>query len=359
MEDFNPSVETNTAETSKKFKYVWGSIILVGALVLLAVSQSLYFQFKQPSQPVVLWPQGTLYLTLENEGGVVDSYVLDIESKELSLLKDGLDGYVTFMPSVDKKSLKVAFSAAPIDLDSQHKYAFTDFLQIYVSDPSLQNTKQVSSSTLERQSFIDWNPKNDMQIAFTALHKSEEAPEDMWGVYMTDIGKQFEEIVYVGPGTNPQWLPDGRHILAIREEGLVLYDAEGQESYEIIYGFGRSGAGSGLRYTLSEKGDQIVWELSEEYNPDRFGVYLTSITNTGEVLELSQEQNRIFRGRYSWPVFSPKGDYLATLAPSQSGTLTVVIFDLMNEVALAPIDIKGFSIENTANVLPALTDWVE
>jgi len=338
---------------SKKF------YILVSVAVVLAVAVLIYFAFyfykeklapgtSSPSETPALTEtlsEGFLILSLRPgvENATSSIYFYDLSKKELTFISD-------------KNSLNINGHGLPsgIAVTSSRFLAATgtadeNIFQLYQVD--MKNNfmkKQITNSRTFSKRHPEWSP-NGKQIAFMAksnLSKNATSsnPDD-WSVYVTDT-KGNEKLL--GPGSYPQWAPDSKKLVALRSDGLYLYDLEKQTSAK-VWNMADGSAVLRMNIDVSRDGSMLAWSVPNDrqiilakissWEPFEFKIYKT-IDN---ILAF-------------WPVFSPKAQYLAAITVEEKENSTINLYTTIYNIETLEMqnlfNLNSFSVNSMT-----LTDW--
>lgn len=330
------------SQNKSKFLYIVISIIAVLATVVLVYLVFFEDKIKPVSED---GPKGFLLLTLKPmvKGAVSSVYMYDLT-----------DGKLRFFD--DKGAMNITGHGLPsgVGVTASRPYNLAEtedknIFQLYRIDMKnyFDKTRITNSRTFLKR-HAEWSPDGE-KIAFMAKKEIGDNPSsfnpDSWSIYVTDI-KGNEKLL--GKGAYPQWGPDSKQVVALRSDGLYLYDSEKQEGRKI---WEMEGGDASLRMTIdiSRDGSKLAWST-----PNDNQIILMEISSWEPFkAEIYETINDVFA---FWPVFAPEGEYLSAIVGDESEdsveNLYLKIYDLETFEWRDILDLSGFSVTSMA-----LTDW--
>lgn len=326
---------------SKKF------YIIISAAAILAAAIFIYFAsffYKEKSTPEASL-NGSLILTLRSraENATTSIYFYDLKNKKFTFLND-------------KNSLNVNAHGLPggeAVVSSNFFAAFgtpdENVFQLYQID--MKNNFMKKRITGSR-TFLKRHPElspDGQKVAFMAKQELDNNATstniDDWSVYVTSLNGNEK---LLGRGAYPQWSPDSKKLLFLRSDGLYLYDLE-KETSANVWGMADGRAVLRMGIDVSRDGSRLVWSA-----PNNHQVILAKIVSW-EPFNLNKQKtiNDVFA---FWPVFSPKGEYLAVIAGDEDGISVakpwVAIYNTETLESQKVLDLNYFSVNAMT-----LTDW--
>ncbi|MFH1979030.1 MAG: hypothetical protein ABII97_01430 [Patescibacteria group bacterium] len=173
--------------------------------------------------------------------------------------------------------------------------------QFYLLDYSegKKKIKQITESDTFSKREPSWAP-DGKKFAFMAQDSRRELSMILadWSVYVTDLeGNE----VFVTKGAHPLFLPDGRRLLVLKEDGLYLFDVDSMEG-EIVLALEEGKAVLNKQLDLSWSGKMLAWSFP------RKGEMVLFKINSWEPFDLRMS-HRINISAF-WPTFSLDGRQL-------------------------------------------------
>ncbi|MDD2753092.1 MAG: hypothetical protein PHT44_00540 [Candidatus Portnoybacteria bacterium] len=321
--------------------------IIVSAAIILIVAAFVYFAFflyKERSAPETPL-SGFLTLTLRPrvENATTSVYFYNLKDKKFTFLNDknSLNINAHGLPSGDAVTSSSFFAAAGTPDENVFQLYQVDMKNNFMK-------KQITSS----RTFLKRHPElspDGQKIAFMAKQKLDNnatsTSMDDWSVYVTDLNGNEK---LLGPGAYPQWSPDSRKLLFLRSEGLYLYNLE-KEIGAKVWGMADGRAVLRMNIDVSRDGSHLAWSV-----PNNHQVILAKISSW-EPFNLG-EQKTIDEVFAFWPVFSPKGEYLAAITGDEEGIGVakpwVTIYNTETLESQKVLDLNYFSVNAMT-----LTDW--
>ncbi len=273
---------------------------LVAAFVLLLAVGG-YFIFRPtggaPDKVMVaareFRPEGSIYLTLSPlNSSYTGIYSFDLATNSLAKVV-GKDNTASLTAHPAASSL---IFSSNISLDSTK----TSISPLQIFSMGEQGTlKQITNTKSTFKRHPSYSDALGLYVygakaGATALGIN---PND-FNIYTFKDGKES----LVAQGALPALTPDGKSVVALRQDGLYLISLTSTTTQK-IWGLDHGGSALNLQFTLSPSGKYIAWSI-----PNDGYIYIMSVNSwapfKGSVT--SKIQTHAF-----WPVFSPNEEYLA------------------------------------------------
>ncbi len=207
---------------------------------------------------------------------------------------------------------------------------------------------QVTNSDTSFKRHPELSP-DGTKIAFMARENLDEDKSffspDGWSIYITDLNGNERRI---GKGVYPQWGPDSNQLVALRSDGLHLYNFEKRESKR-IWNMENGKASLNMMIDISRDGSKLAWSVSNDNQ-----IILMNISSWEPfTAEIYKTIDNIFA---FWPIFAPEVDYMAVIAGDETEdnveNLHLEVYDLETFESYNALDLSSFSETSMA-----LTDW--
>ena len=260
--------------------------------------------------------KGKIYLSLLNKDtqnrGI---YYLDLALGELKEVHVS-QNCIVVGGGMDSTGSKMAVSS---NCETENSTVF----QIYASDIN-KNSTAITKSLTDFKKEAVWSPDNK-RIAFSVA--SPEAKNDpdpalnihTWDIFTSDLEGNEQ---FVANAVHPFFSPDGKKILALRKQGLFLFNVETGEG-ELVYTF-ETDMQASMHLGLSDQKDQLA--VSDPY--DR-SITIFKI-KSWDTFEMEETQRIETENSYaSWPKFAPDGQkYLITQDVFDDQSVKIVAYNL-------------------------------
>ncbi len=296
---------------------------------------------------------GFMLLTLkqaDDKRAVPNVAVLNLDKSNIRFFKN--EGSVNITPDgLGSKFVGVVSSLPANSVGTKDQ----DTFQLYMVD--IKNNfarKQLTTSG----TFFKRNPKlspDGEEIAFMAREKDDEKKAsrniDDWNIYVTDLNGNEK---LIGVGVYPQWSPDNKGILAMKSDGIYLYDLEKGASQRVIKADGERTLADNM--TVSLDGSLLAWSM-----PDKSEISLMKISSWAPFEE--NEYKTIGDVKSFYPVFSPDMQDIAAIVVDKKdnryGNLRVSIYNIEKSVWNESIDLSKYSASSISlTVWGALNDSI-
>lgn len=190
--------------------------------------------------------------------------------------------------------------------------------QIFAFNESKQN-KQITKNpeTLKKEAV--WSD-DGTKIAFMAMGPDLENKIENWQIVTSDL--EGNEKMIAKEAVHPFFSPDGKKILALKKEGLFLFDTENQTEKN-IHTF-KTEAPISLQFDLSRKKDLLVVS-----NPTDRDITIFRI-NSWDDFQMEEINKIETKNTYvSWPKFDPNSDkYIITEEIDDNGNTELIAYNL-------------------------------
>lgn len=337
-------------EKQKKiFKKAYIYIMIAAILVLTVAVFYPKYRFEQEKNNNISSIQnkyhGFMMLTLkqQDKDTVPNIAIVDLDKSDIRFFDNG--GTINMTVDGLKDKFVGVLSSLPanfIGTQDQDKF------QLYTVD--MKNNferKQLTKS----DTFFKRNPKwtsDGEMVAFMARTEDDERKDswnpDDWNVYVVDMNGNERNI---GVGVYPQWSPDKRSILAMRTDGLYLYDVATGNSRKVQSVDGNLSLSDNIN--VSSDGSLLAWSVSGK---DKISLMKISSWDSFKAEEYRTMDN--VTGFY--PVFSPDMKNLAMILVSkkgeQYGNLRLAVYDIENSAWSDLVDLSKYSAASIS-----LTVW--
>lgn len=339
-------------EKQKKiFKKVYIYITIAAIIILTVTVFYPKYRFDQEKNKNASSTQskyhGFMMLTLKQQDKEVvpNIAVIDLDKSDIRFFDNGGTVNMTVDGLKDKfVGVLASLPANLIGTQDQNKF------QLYTVD--MKNNferKQLTKS----DTFFKRNPKwtsDGEAVAFMARMKDDEKKDswnpDDWNIYIVDMNGNERNI---GVGAYPQWSPDKKSLLAMRADGLYLYDVATGESRKVQAADDILSLGDGIN--VSSDGSLLAWSMSSKNK--------ISLMKISSWESFKMEEYRTMddvTGFY--PVFSPDMKSLAMILVSkrgdQYGNLRLSVYDIENSTWSDLVDLSKYSAASIS-----LTVWGE
>lgn len=259
---------------------------------------------------------GTIHLSLAPEGTrLVDLYNYDIKTNTFTKsFGDDEKIRLTGKESANKKM--IAYVETSVDTTSNFFYPSKEYFQVEIYDKTTSETKKITNFTDLYKRLGDWSP-DDTKIVFTALSDKDNFTEDIpledssffnpdaWSVYVVDLNGTVTKI---DNGTSPLWMPDGKSVIYLKNDGIYAYYFDSQTAEKIYSSVWGDQASTNMKLGISREKNLLALSV-----PNNLRIYIFQIPRTNLehtiVISKSEEINLVEAFPF-WPVFSPDGRYL-------------------------------------------------
>lgn len=210
-------------------------------------------------------------------------------------------------------------------------------------------SEQITNSPTVAKMNPEWS-HDGKRVVFMGQDEGEnsfpplEGPET-WSIFVTDLDGNEQK---VAEGAYPQWGPNDRYLVFLKEAGIAVIDLETSEERLVM----PSPAGPlkwNSKIDLSETGDKIAISYPEVGKVDVYNVSWTEKMPTMSFASAYDESAY-------WVVFSPDSKYLAIQAVNSvdpQGTSRIMVYEVATGAYLKLFDLSGYVQTSTF-----LTDWI-
>lgn len=341
--------------------FVYGGLLIIVIVTLVIIEQYLYTYTKKTENVPAIEKtsdqsqiKGSIYLTLTPLDGSLkgrtDTYAFDVENKgRLTRLAGPNDATMTFglrgigsgMERVVFVTLAHAAEAPSPEVTLVTTYDFSKKEAKFLADLP-ENNKEYTKQ------FPSWSESLGGALYMTyTVDSPQKAPED-FSVYFSDSVSAKR----VTSGMYPQFLPDGRHFIVLKNDGLYLLEV-GSDASRKIFGVPNNQTGVNQAFDISGDGTKLAWTW-----PAKGKTAILNLENiyTGDG-ELTAEA--VVPSGGFLPVLSPDGKQLVSIRVSPSSDNgarkgTLMLLDLTTKQEGVLLDLSGFDIEKSS-----VTDWVK
>lgn len=312
------------------------SLVLLVVAVIFAV---LSFELKQGGKNDIIkkYPKdidGTVFLTLREEGKPAGVVVFDLDKKAF-VKKFLVDGCYSLGGGVNSDGDKMVGSS---NCDGD----YPDDYQIYWGNTKGEISMITKSKTGVKKEAV-WSP-DEKTVAFMSTYSSE--PEqngnkeelslsnvDRWGIFISDL---LGEEKFVASAIHPFFSPDGKSILALRKEGLFLFDIDSGKGKK-VHDF-KIEVPVGMQMDLSEDGKRLV--VSDPINRD---IKLYNIESWDNFKMKETKRITTPASYVSWPKFHPiNKKYIITEELYDNEEIHLSAYDLENDQKHQVLDLSGY-----------------
>lgn len=277
---------------------------------------------------------GKIYLTLKPDqpNTFTQIYSFDLSSKKLEKLEN--DGFVIITNSFLPGNQVQAFAV----------FNFGEPMQIYTGNADMTYKKKITRSQTQLKRLPAWSP-DGQYIAFAAKDSNEGdlLVPDNWKVYITDL-EGNERLI--SPGSHPMFSPDGKEILALRNDGLYLFDVADKISGKRVLPIVNGSAFLSMKLSLSKDKKMLAWT---DIGKSRVYLYKIDSWDKFSINRVKEISVNAF-----WPVFSPDGKHLALQEIDKVGTTNprLIAYNLETLEKEKLIDLSEYLQEGMF-----VTDW--
>lgn len=268
---------------------------------------------------------------IKSEKKLEKNYPEDLKGKVYLTMKESTTNrYGLFYYDFDSQTLiKEKIVDGCLILGGEINYAGTDMVisdncnekkenQIFIFNKSGQN-KQITKSSKTFKKEAVW-ADDGTKIVFMAMVSNLENKIENWQIVTSDL--EGNEKIVTKEAVHPFFSPDGKKILALKKEGLFLFDTENQTEKN-VHTF-KTEAPISLQLDLSIKKDLLVVS-----NPIDRDIIIFRI-NSWDDFQMEEINKIETKNTYvSWPKFDPNSDkYIITEEIDDNGNIELISYNL-------------------------------
>ncbi|MCK5080851.1 MAG: PD40 domain-containing protein [Candidatus Moranbacteria bacterium] len=210
--------------------------------------------------------------------------------------------------------------------------------QIYSSNIK-KESKQITGSRTSFKKEAVWSP-DSKKIAFMVNSHLQENNNfkpgfdiNTWNVFTSDLEGNEQ---FVSGATHPFFSPDGKKILALRKEGLFLFNLETGRG-ERVLSFD-TGVSITFHLDLSDQKDRLVISNSIDRNITIFKI------NSWDTFKMEEIQKIETKNSYvSWPKFAPDNKkYLITEELFDDQSIKLAVYNLVTKEKHFIVDLSAY-----------------
>ncbi len=318
-------------------------------IIGLCVTLFFVFYFYKSTPVYIPGKEGVIYFSARtNKPGYLTSvFILDVASKKIFGIKATKPNTITNTNSISPEQNKNVYSEASLLKGKNDIFYIPNIFQLAVFDTAEGTTRFITHSNTYKTT-PDWSPSGTL-IAFASrtltsggLYKS---GVGLWDIKISNLSGDES---FITSGFQPQWFPDGVHLLILKEYGLYIVNKDTKDEQKLS-GIEEIPMSTNMKMDLSRDGSRIALSLSESGRV--FIIDLLSLENA------RAKVNREISGPAFWPIFSEDGNKLA-LYEVDINSLTVgsqsriSVYNLETSERKILYDLSAFDPRSIA-----ITDW--
>ncbi len=281
-----------------------------------------------------------------NEPGYFSSiFILDVASQEIFGLEATKTNAITNTEHVSPDGLSIVYSESILEIKNNQNY-IPSMSQLVVFDSRYNTTDAITNSNTYKTT-PEWSPSGT-SIAFASRKLTKEVPvtdSESWDIIITDLSGSE---TFLTNGFQPQWFPDGIHLLVLKNNGVYIINKDTKYERELS-GIEKIPMSPNMNIDLSRDGSRVVLSLS-----DSGRVFIINILS---LESYKGEIEREIPGQAFWPVFSEDGNKVALYEVNFSSLDTnprprITVYNLETAERKTVYDLSAFDPESVA-----ITDW--
>lgn len=180
-------------------------------------------------------------------------------------------------------------------------------------------SKKITDSSGRWKKEVSWSLDGDKVVFMAASPEDENVEMEDWQIFISDLEGEEK---FIANAVHPFFSPDGEKILALKKEGLFLFDIKNQTEKN-VHTF-KTEVPISLQLGLSSKRDLLAVA-----NPVDREIIIFKI-NSWDDFQMEEINKIETKNTYvSWPKFDPNSDkYIITEEVYDDGGISLIVYNL-------------------------------